>query len=114
MSCKVLRDPSTGISRGVGFVQLSTPEEATKAISEMNTKLVRFFPFVLDSSGSHPSVSHSLTPLDSICVLKGRHVHSELLNEYKAGGRLPLLCWRLSGSHPYVSSLIHPLDSSVS
>lgn len=40
MSCKVLRDPSTGISRGVGFVQLSTPEEATKAISEMNTKLV--------------------------------------------------------------------------
>lgn len=41
MSCKVLRDPNTGISRGVGFVQLSTPEEATKAISEMNTKLVR-------------------------------------------------------------------------
>lgn len=40
MSCKVLRDPATGISRGVGFVQLSTPEEATKAISEMNTKLV--------------------------------------------------------------------------
>ena len=40
MSCKVLRDPNTGISRGVGFVQLSTPEEATKAISEMNTKLV--------------------------------------------------------------------------
>ena len=40
MSCKVLRDPSTGISRGVGFVQLSTPEEATKAINEMNTKLV--------------------------------------------------------------------------
>lgn len=41
MSCKVLRDPNTGVSRGVGFVQLSTPEEATKAISEMNTKLVR-------------------------------------------------------------------------
>ena len=41
MSCKVLRDGNTGISRGVGFVQLSTPEEATKAISEMNTKLVR-------------------------------------------------------------------------
>lgn len=40
MSCKVLRDPNTGISRGVGFVQLSTPEEATKAINEMNTKLV--------------------------------------------------------------------------
>lgn len=40
MSCKVLRDPNTQVSRGVGFVQLSTPEEATKAISEMNTKLV--------------------------------------------------------------------------
>lgn len=40
MSCKVLRDANTGISRGVGFVQLSTPEEATKAINEMNTKLV--------------------------------------------------------------------------
>lgn len=46
MSCKVLRDPNTGISRGVGFVQLSTPEEATKAISEMNTKLVGLAPAV--------------------------------------------------------------------
>ena len=40
ISCKVLRDQNTGASRGVGFVQLSTPEEATKAISELNNKMV--------------------------------------------------------------------------
>lgn len=40
MSCKVLRDATSQVSRGVGFVQLSTPEEATKAISEMNLRMV--------------------------------------------------------------------------
>ncbi|KAL6503206.1 poly(A) binding protein Pab2 [Orobanche hederae] len=38
-SCKVMRDPS-GISRGSGFVAFSTPEEASRALSEMNTKMV--------------------------------------------------------------------------
>jgi polyadenylate-binding protein len=38
-SCKVMRDPS-GISRGSGFVAFSTPEEASRALSEMNGKLV--------------------------------------------------------------------------
>jgi polyadenylate-binding protein len=40
ISSKVLRDPNTGVSRGVGFVQLSTPEEATRAISELNSKMI--------------------------------------------------------------------------
>ncbi|KAL2537887.1 Polyadenylate-binding protein 8 [Forsythia ovata] len=38
-SCKVMRDPS-GISRGSGFVAFSTPEEASRALTEMNGKMV--------------------------------------------------------------------------
>uniref|UniRef100_A0A5B7AVH5 Polyadenylate-binding protein n=1 Tax=Davidia involucrata TaxID=16924 RepID=A0A5B7AVH5_DAVIN len=38
-SCKVMRDPS-GISRGSGFVAFSTPEEASRALAEMNGKLI--------------------------------------------------------------------------
>ncbi|WZZ70719.1 hypothetical protein YC2023_082089 [Brassica napus] len=38
-SCKVMRDPN-GISRGSGFVAFSTPEEASKAMSEMSGKMI--------------------------------------------------------------------------
>ncbi|KAG6406883.1 hypothetical protein SASPL_134527 [Salvia splendens] len=38
-SCKVMRDPS-GISRGSGFVAFSTPEEASRALTEMNGKML--------------------------------------------------------------------------
>ncbi|KAL3505138.1 hypothetical protein ACH5RR_034979 [Cinchona calisaya] len=38
-SCKVMRDPS-GISRGSGFVAFTTPEEASRALAEMNGKMV--------------------------------------------------------------------------
>ncbi|KAG2409213.1 Polyadenylate-binding protein [Vigna angularis] len=38
-SCKVMRDPN-GVSRGSGFVAFSTPEEASRALSEMNGKMV--------------------------------------------------------------------------
>lgn len=38
-SCKVMREPS-GISRGSGFVAFSTSEEASRALSEMNGKMV--------------------------------------------------------------------------
>ncbi|RZC04020.1 Polyadenylate-binding protein 8 isoform B [Glycine soja] len=38
-SCKVMRDPN-GLSRGSGFVAFSTPEEASRALLEMNGKMV--------------------------------------------------------------------------
>ncbi|KAJ0087509.1 hypothetical protein Patl1_08912 [Pistacia atlantica] len=38
-SCKVMRDPS-GISKGSGFVAFTTPEEASRALAEMNGKMV--------------------------------------------------------------------------
>ncbi|XP_074313165.1 polyadenylate-binding protein 2-like [Silene latifolia] len=38
-SCKVMRDP-TGVSKGSGFVAFSTPEEASRALMEMNGKMI--------------------------------------------------------------------------
>ncbi|XP_027330415.1 polyadenylate-binding protein 2-like isoform X1 [Abrus precatorius] len=38
-SCKVMRDPN-GISRGSGFVAFSTTEEASRALGEMNGKMI--------------------------------------------------------------------------
>jgi len=39
-SCKVMKTEPNGTSKGFGFVCYSTPEEATRAVSEMNTKII--------------------------------------------------------------------------
>ncbi|KAI8892512.1 putative PAB1-mRNA polyadenylate-binding protein [Globomyces pollinis-pini] len=39
-SCKIMADEKTGVSKGFGFVCFSTPDEATKAVTEMNGRLL--------------------------------------------------------------------------
>lgn len=39
-SCKIMTDEKTSISKGFGFVCFSNPDEATKAVTEMNGRLL--------------------------------------------------------------------------
>lgn len=39
-SCKIMTDDKTGVSKGFGFVCFSNPDEATKAVTEMNGRIM--------------------------------------------------------------------------
>jgi polyadenylate-binding protein len=39
-SCKIMCDEKTGLSKGFGFVCFSNPDEATKAVTEMNGRML--------------------------------------------------------------------------
>lgn len=40
VSCRIMKDEKTDLSKGFGFVCYSSPDEATKAVTEMNGKMI--------------------------------------------------------------------------
>jgi RNA recognition motif-containing protein len=53
-SVRIITDQFTGRPRGFGFVEMSTPEEAQRAIDQLNGRLFRDRNLVVDEARSQP------------------------------------------------------------
>ena len=60
-SAKVEMDKEKGVSKGFGYVNFSTPEEATKAVTELNGKTIGTKPLYVSLHMTPPSCSASST-----------------------------------------------------
>ena len=49
VSCRILTDPKTSISRCAGLMRFETPEQAMRAIRDMHGRQVKFMQFVGES-----------------------------------------------------------------
>ena len=90
-SCKVMCDEK-GTSKGYGFVCFSSPDEATKAIAEMNNKIIGTQPLYVSLSRRR-KVRRQL--LESQIAQRNQQLVSQLLREAYFGGApsmsLPIL-----------------------
>ena len=81
-SCKVMCDEK-GTSKGYGFVCFSSPDEATKAIVEMNNKIIGTQPLYVSLSRRR-KVRRQL--LESQIAQRNQQLVSQLLREASFGG----------------------------
>jgi cold-inducible RNA-binding protein len=67
-SAHVVTDPETGRSKGYGFVEMATEDQAQAAIAALNGK---------DCNGQTLTVNETLPPEDNVVVIVGAASHPE-------------------------------------
>lgn len=70
---QVMRDSEDGKSKGFGFVCYTTPEEATRAVTEANAKMLLVRPHFPHPSSAALSPNAFWCPLviGALCILAG-------------------------------------------